>query len=128
MFVFGGRSKEKIHGDTWYYDFASKNWTEAANVTEAPEPRFTMAFGVVNDEMVISTGEGPDKVFYNDVWRLVPVYIISLSSTSQSLLSEFTLKNLLKSVEVLMMALQTSCKDFVLSQIISMEERKHNRF
>jgi hypothetical protein len=92
LFVFGGRSKEKIHGDTWYYDFASKNWTEAANVTEAPEPRFTMAFGVVNDEMVISTGEGPDKVFYNDVWRLVAVFIISLSSTSQSLLSEFTLK------------------------------------
>jgi hypothetical protein len=68
LFLFGGRSKGKIHNDTWYYDFDDKNWI-MVNPTTAPEARFTMAFGVWSNKMFISTGEGPKKVFYNDVWR-----------------------------------------------------------
>jgi hypothetical protein len=52
------------------------------NPTTAPEARFTMAFGVWSNKMFISTGEGPKKVFYNDVWRWViftSLFIFALS-------------------------------------------------
>lgn len=70
MFVFGGKDKKMIYNDIWYYDFKKHKWG-MVNTTIAPEKRFTMAFGVWNRTMLISTGEGPGKVFYNDVWRLV---------------------------------------------------------
>ncbi len=75
LFIFGGRTGAKIHNDTWYYDFDTKRWS-MVNVTKAPGARFTMAFGVWNDHMFISTGEGPAKVFYDDVWRFVYYHFI----------------------------------------------------
>lgn len=69
LFVFGGRGGGKILDDTWYFDFDDKNWTEVKNSVKKPQPRFTMAFGVYKRSMYIATGEGPGKVFYNDVWR-----------------------------------------------------------
>ena len=71
LYIFGGKNGS-ILDDTWYYDFASKTWGKP-NTAQSPEHRFTMAFGVWDKSMYISTGEGPGKVFYNDVWRLVNV-------------------------------------------------------
>ena len=72
LYVFGGRGTEGvIYNDTWYYDFDKENWSEVPIPTtpgQRPQNRFTMASGVYNGSMYISTGEGPGKVFYNDVW------------------------------------------------------------
>ena len=70
--MFGGKKDSTIFNDTWYYSFGSSEWKKATP-TKAPEHRFTMAFGVWNNSMYISTGEGPGKVFYNDVWKLVKI-------------------------------------------------------
>ena len=72
LYIFGGKNGGTISNDTWYYDFASNMWGKPP-AGQAPEHRFTMAFGVWDKSMYISTGEGPGKVFYNDVWRLVNV-------------------------------------------------------
>ena len=69
LFIFGGRDGKKIFSDTWYYDFDTKVWKEVTGLATNPEERFTLAFGVYDGHMYISTGEGPDKVFYNDVWK-----------------------------------------------------------
>lgn len=68
LFIFGGKRDGKILNETWYYEFGNRTW-KLLSLALAPENRFTMAFGVWNNQMFISTGEGPGKVFYNDVWK-----------------------------------------------------------
>ena len=68
--MFGGEKDSTIFNDTWYYRFDTHEWKKATP-RKAPEHWFTMAFGIWNNVMYISTGEGPGKVFYIDVWKLV---------------------------------------------------------
>ena len=43
-------------------------WNDVSAATR-PGARFSMVYGVVENFLYVTTGEGPGKVFYNDVWR-----------------------------------------------------------
>lgn len=80
LVLFGGKTGAGIVSDTWIFNLTSKTWgkvsdTLADDNTTVPEPRFSMVYGTGNasgdieESFYISTGEGPSKVFYNDVVR-----------------------------------------------------------
>ncbi|ESO97512.1 hypothetical protein LOTGIDRAFT_152603 [Lottia gigantea] len=66
IIVFGGGPGPM--NDTWIYDVTSGIWKEVV-VTNGPEARFSMVSGFSNGNFYISTGEGANKVFFNDIWR-----------------------------------------------------------
>lgn len=73
LLLFGGRveSKATIYGDTWAYDIDTATWTEVTG--SGPAPRFSVVSGAgtaADDAWYVTAGEGVDRVFYNDVWRL----------------------------------------------------------
>lgn len=67
LVVFGGKGGP-ITDDTWVFDFVAGSWSDESGATR-PGARFSMVYGVVGNHMYVTTGEGPGKIFYNDVWR-----------------------------------------------------------
>ncbi|KAK3103739.1 hypothetical protein FSP39_021480 [Pinctada imbricata] len=66
IIIFGGRPEPM--DDTWIFDLTTETWTE---ITTTPKPaaRYSMVYGMSGDYFYITTGEGPNKIFYNDIWR-----------------------------------------------------------
>ena len=50
------------------YLSVSGEWREV-NPSESPPPRFSFVSGVTNGYMYVSTGEGPNDLFLDDIWR-----------------------------------------------------------
>ena len=44
------------------------NWTKL-ELTRSPQARFGFVSGVKDSNFYIATGEGLNRVFFNDIWR-----------------------------------------------------------
>eukprot|EP01135_Chromosphaera_perkinsii_P007995 Nk52_evm67s1073 gene=Nk52_evmTU67s1073 len=71
LILFGGKGSAGFLSDTWVYDLNANTWTEW-NLPTSPEARYSLVYGVdtVNQQFIISTGEGSGKTFFNDAWAL----------------------------------------------------------
>ena len=49
--------------------FIADRWREVTINGDSPSPRFSMVSGVSGKYFYISTGEGKNNVFFNDIWR-----------------------------------------------------------
>ncbi len=67
--MFGGTGDDGITADTWTFSLTTNMWNEISSTNTTPPARFSMVYGVSNRYFYIATGEGPNKVFYNDIWR-----------------------------------------------------------
>ena len=69
LLVFGGKSSDGILEDTWTFNLTSEIWSEIST-SNTPGERFDAIAGCFKNQFIISTGEGDNKVFYDDIWSL----------------------------------------------------------
>ena len=69
VIIFGGRDGGTVFEDTWSFDLATNAWSEINTTSSRPQSRFSFVYGISGDAFYISTGEGPGKALYDDVWK-----------------------------------------------------------
>ena len=73
LLVNGGKTGDNEFSDeTWIFNMTSLTWTELSLIGTKPSARYTHVSGYdpTTEQFIISTGEGKDKEFYNDIWAL----------------------------------------------------------
>ncbi|XP_067654309.1 uncharacterized protein [Haliotis asinina] len=66
VIIFGGRPGPL--DDTWIFNVTEGKWREVVGRVR-PGQRYTAVGGVSGDYFYLTTGEGRNKTFYNDIWR-----------------------------------------------------------
>ncbi|XP_046573774.1 uncharacterized protein LOC124281823 isoform X2 [Haliotis rubra] len=66
VIIFGGRPGPL--DDTWIFNVTEGKWREVV-ASVRPAQRYTVVGGVSGDYFYVTTGEGRNNTFYNDIWR-----------------------------------------------------------
>ncbi|XP_046858933.1 protein GLUTELIN PRECURSOR ACCUMULATION 3-like isoform X2 [Xenia sp. Carnegie-2017] len=69
VLIFGGRGNSGPLGDTWEYNLDTRQWKELTT-NNAIDKRFSVVSGVWKNGFYVSTGEGENDAFFDDIWRL----------------------------------------------------------